>query len=89
MAGGHGGGGGHHPGYPVEVWSPAGGWFCDPRRWRRNTAVALLAIAAVAAPIAMASAAAEQRPLAPIRPLPSQLWCKNFPKKADAQDASE
>jgi hypothetical protein len=25
----------------AEVWSPSGGWWCDPKGWRRNTAVAM------------------------------------------------
>lgn len=25
----------------------------------------------------------QQRPLAPIHPIPSQLWCKNFPKDSE------
>ena len=23
--------------YPKYVWSPSGGWWCNPRHWRRNT----------------------------------------------------
>ena len=30
--------------YPVYVWSPAGGWWCNPRYWRRNTAIAFGAV---------------------------------------------
>lgn len=25
----------------ADVWSPTGGWWCDPKGWRRNTAFAL------------------------------------------------
>ena len=52
-----GGGGGHG----VEVWTPTGGAYCDPKLWRRNTAIALLGIAAVCVPIAIASARMEVR----------------------------
>ncbi|KAL5486705.1 hypothetical protein EMCRGX_G019221 [Ephydatia muelleri] len=23
--------------YPKYVWSPAGGWWCNPRQWKKNT----------------------------------------------------
>ena len=23
-----------------DVWSPSGGWYADPRGWRKNTAMA-------------------------------------------------
>ena len=26
----------------AEIWSPAGGFFADPKHWRRNTAVAIV-----------------------------------------------
>lgn len=26
----------------AEIWSPAGGFFADPKHWRRNTAVAVM-----------------------------------------------
>eukprot|EP00343_Euplotes_focardii_P006676 CAMPEP_0205822222 /NCGR_PEP_ID=MMETSP0206-20130828/11640_1 /ASSEMBLY_ACC=CAM_ASM_000279 /TAXON_ID=36767 /ORGANISM="Euplotes focardii, Strain TN1" /LENGTH=89 /DNA_ID=CAMNT_0053118323 /DNA_START=36 /DNA_END=305 /DNA_ORIENTATION=+ len=26
--------------YPKTVWSPVGGWWCNPRTWPRNTAFA-------------------------------------------------
>lgn len=26
--------------YPKEVWSPGGGWWPNPKAWRRNTAAA-------------------------------------------------
>ncbi|KAF3289900.1 hypothetical protein TWF970_003644 [Orbilia oligospora] len=31
-----GGGGGKIP-YPKHVWSPAGGWYGQPKNWRTNT----------------------------------------------------
>jgi hypothetical protein len=58
-----GGGGGHGDFYyPKEVWSPTGGWWCDPKHWRRNTALALTGIALVCIPIAMKSISLEVRP---------------------------
>ena len=28
----------------VVVWSPAGGWWCKPTNWKKNTATCALAI---------------------------------------------
>ena len=28
--------------YPKYVWSPSGGWWCNPRHWKRNTMYAFL-----------------------------------------------
>jgi len=25
--------------YPKHVWSPAGGWYCQPANWKRNTVI--------------------------------------------------
>ncbi len=35
-------GGTKHFEYPKYVWSPAGGWWCNPRHWKRNTAIAFV-----------------------------------------------
>ncbi|GJP55837.1 hypothetical protein CLOM_g14861 [Closterium sp. NIES-68] len=75
-----GGGGGAAGGYP-NVWALTGGWYCDPKYWRRNTAFALAGIFAVCVPIALTSARLEQRPIAPSRAIPSQMWCANFPSE--------
>ncbi|KAL2120765.1 hypothetical protein VTJ04DRAFT_4792 [Mycothermus thermophilus] len=37
------GGGGKIP-YPKHVWSPSGGWYCQPANWKRNTAIAFAVI---------------------------------------------
>ena len=56
------GGDGHGHGFDTRsVWSPAGGWYPDPRGWRRNTALAMGAIAAASYLIASASAKLEVR----------------------------
>ena len=26
--------------YPKWVWTPAGGWWCNPVNWKRNTYIA-------------------------------------------------
>ena len=63
MAGGghEGHGHGHYPGYPTEVWTPTGGWYADPKLWRRNTFVAMAGIFAVCVPIFIASVKLEVR----------------------------
>ncbi|KAL7680032.1 hypothetical protein Plhal304r1_c070g0158591 [Plasmopara halstedii] len=47
-------GGGEYP-YPKYTWSPAGGWWAKTKNWQRKTSVALVAMAAVAGPIALYS----------------------------------
>lgn len=37
--------------YPKEVWSPAGGWWAYPAKWRSNTAFAFVALAAMCVPV--------------------------------------
>lgn len=32
--------------YPKFVWTPCGGWYCDPPNWKRNTTFAALFIIA-------------------------------------------
>ena len=46
---------------PCAVWSPAGGWWCNPRHWKRNTAVAYGFIGVALAGTFMFSAANEVR----------------------------
>ncbi|XP_068666940.1 uncharacterized protein [Aristolochia californica] len=79
------GGGGDHSlpegDFRKNVWSMTGGPYCRPKHWKRNTAIAMFGIFLVCIPIAMKSAELEQRPHYPVRPIPSQLWCKNFGKK--------
>ena len=40
-------GGGPAMPYPKWVWTPAGGWYCNPPNWKRNTGVALAGYAFV------------------------------------------
>ncbi|ESQ37711.1 hypothetical protein EUTSA_v10029049mg [Eutrema salsugineum] len=77
---GHGGEGGD---FRAKVWSMSGGPYCRPKHWRRNTAIAMFGVFLVCIPIAMKSAELEQRPHMPVRPIPSQIWCKNFGTKDD------
>ncbi|PXF47699.1 hypothetical protein BWQ96_02561 [Gracilariopsis chorda] len=41
--------------YPKQVWSPAGGWWPYPAKWRANTAATIVLIAAIAIPVAVFS----------------------------------
>ncbi|KAL9659477.1 hypothetical protein QQ045_024283 [Rhodiola kirilowii] len=75
------GGDGHevHGGdFRQKVWTMTGGPNCRPKHWKRNTAIAMFGIFLACIPVAMLSAKLEQRPHMPVRPIPSQLWCKNF-----------
>ncbi|KAK8198553.1 hypothetical protein M8818_006420 [Zalaria obscura] len=33
--------------YPKHIWSPAGGWYSQPKNWKANTAVMLGAMAGI------------------------------------------
>lgn len=67
--------------YPKWVWSPAGGWWCEPKNWRRNTAICLGVWGAVLYATFKVSSSLERRHLPPMDyPIPSQYWCKNAVK---------
>ena len=61
--------------YPKWVWTPAGGWYCNPPNWRRNTAIVLGGWAVCAFFVFKFSAANERRLSPPYRHIPSQNWC--------------
>ncbi|EDV22155.1 uncharacterized protein TRIADDRAFT_29334, partial [Trichoplax adhaerens] len=54
-------GGGKRFPYPQYVWSPAGGWWCNPRNWKRNTALATVAVIGICMPAFYLSASREVR----------------------------
>merc|ERR1712205_73624 len=58
----------------TKVWSPAGGWFADPKYWKRNTLLGFAFLGVASATIFNYSRQVEQRPLAPTRRIPSQGW---------------
>lgn len=70
-------------GFPTclaEIWSPAGGFFADPKNWRRNTVVAAIGIATVAAVIFKKSTSIEERHAMPNHRIPSQRFApQSFP----------
>ena len=57
-----------------QVWTTYGGWFPDPKRWRRNTAVAFLIAIGSSAIVFDASRKMERRPKFPEHAIPSQMW---------------
>ncbi|RMZ53278.1 hypothetical protein APUTEX25_005267, partial [Auxenochlorella protothecoides] len=59
---------------PKGIWSPAGGWYSDPKYWKRNTALAIGIIVAIAIPVFRTSVSKEQRYGEPQHDIPSQKW---------------
>ncbi|KAH0148467.1 hypothetical protein KCU82_g13522, partial [Aureobasidium melanogenum] len=47
--------------YPKHVWSPAGGWYSQPKNWKANTAVMGLSVVLVAGVFFSLSAEREHR----------------------------
>eukprot|EP00873_Tetraselmis_striata_P022845 jgi/Tetstr1/443109/TSEL_031165.t1 len=70
--------------FPKEVWSPAGGWWADPKGWKKNTILVYAAIFAIAAPVAYYSKSNEIRTQEPRRWIPSMMWSSNMPSKNDS-----
>ncbi|KAJ1792021.1 hypothetical protein LPJ59_004896, partial [Coemansia sp. RSA 2399] len=71
-------GGGPRRPYPKTVWSPSGGWWAQPKTWKRNTAIVSLGILAVSAVIFKKSADIEHRVIYPRMWVPSMMWAKQF-----------
>ncbi|THX96278.1 hypothetical protein D6C98_07237 [Aureobasidium pullulans] len=66
--------------YPKHVWSPAGGWYSQPKNWKANTAVMGLAVFTVAAVFFSLSADREHRYKMPEqgRFFPSRYWSRQI-----------
>ncbi|GAA5903748.1 hypothetical protein JCM6882_003404 [Rhodosporidiobolus microsporus] len=71
------GGGAQYP-YPKEVWSPAGGWWTRPANWKSSTGLAFLGVGLAMYGVWSLSAEKEVRHVGPTRPIPSQMWAKQF-----------
>mmetsp|Transcript_13778 Transcript_13778/g.17983 ORF Transcript_13778/g.17983 Transcript_13778/m.17983 type:complete len:81 (+) Transcript_13778:188-430(+) len=69
------GGGGWY--YVPKVWSPSGGWWNNPPQAKLHTGIALGAIGVLSVLIFNVSRKLERRPIPPVRPIPSQMWCKH------------
>ncbi|EXJ81714.1 hypothetical protein A1O1_07779 [Capronia coronata CBS 617.96] len=80
------GGGGKIP-YPKHIWSPAGGWYGQPKNWKANTAVFGVIIAACAGLAWKVSAEREHRYRMPEREafFPSRYWSKQIIEHDKAQ----
>ena len=44
-----------------NVWTPFGGWYSDPKQWKRNTVMAGIGMASILVPAFMYSASIEVR----------------------------
>ncbi|KAF4302151.1 hypothetical protein GTA08_BOTSDO10380 [Botryosphaeria dothidea] len=73
------GGGGKVP-YPKHVWSPAGGWYSQPKNWKANTAVMGGVVIGITGLAWYTSAQREQRSKFPEpgRFFPSRYWSKQI-----------
>ena len=49
-----------------KVWSPAGGWFADPKHWKRNTFMGFMAAGVIGAYIFNYSRKIEVRRVLPL-----------------------
>ena len=62
--------------YPKWVWSPMGGYWCNPPNWKRNTAILVAGWAGVLYMGFKWGSANERRFMPPVDyPIPSQYWC--------------
>ena len=61
-----------------HVWTTYGGWFADPKHWRRNTLGGFVALGALSFATWNFSRKHEQRPIYPAHPIPSQRWSNAF-----------
>ena len=61
-----------------HVWTTYGGWFADPKRWRRNTVGGFVALGALAMATFDYSRRVEKRPIYPAHAIPSQRWSGAF-----------
>lgn len=66
-----------------QVWTSYGGWFADPKHWRRNTAVGFGIVFVASAYVFNVSRKLEKRPIYPHHRIPSQSWAPEgtFAKK--------
>jgi hypothetical protein len=70
----------HHapkPPYPRRVWTPYGGWWPEPKNWKRNTALGLLGLLLSGAGLFYLSTRLERRPRPSPYPVWSQRWAKH------------
>jgi len=70
------------------VWTPSGGWWCDPKGWRRNTAVAAAVFLAAQYALFRFSSANETRYVAPKGWVASMAYtdARRYPRKEGEED---
>mmetsp|Transcript_20461 Transcript_20461/g.30420 ORF Transcript_20461/g.30420 Transcript_20461/m.30420 type:complete len:100 (-) Transcript_20461:43-342(-) len=66
-------GGGPKMAYPAWVWTPTGGYYTENTKWRRNTALAGVAIG-LGAYLVFKLGTTNERRSVPARPIRSQKW---------------
>ncbi|OMH84533.1 hypothetical protein AX774_g1938 [Zancudomyces culisetae] len=64
--------------YPKNVWSPAGGWWSQPKAWKRNSVIVGLGTTVLTGFLFYKSAQIERRTSYPTDWVPSMLWAKQF-----------
>ena len=77
--------------YPKWVWTPTGGYWCNPPNWKRNTAICAGVWAVCLFFTFKFSIKNERRFCPPVDaayPIPSQYWCEHAveddPRRASA-----
>jgi len=68
-------------GVQTNVWTPYGGWFPDPKAWKRNTLLGFAGVFLATVVTWNHSRKIERRSTYPTHWIPSQMWSKNFPEK--------
>mmetsp|Transcript_21298 Transcript_21298/g.48369 ORF Transcript_21298/g.48369 Transcript_21298/m.48369 type:complete len:80 (-) Transcript_21298:199-438(-) len=61
--------------YVPKVWTPAGGWWVQPKNPRANAMIAMVGLGAACFSVFTVSASKERRPIPPAWHIPSQKWC--------------
>ncbi|RVD89749.1 uncharacterized protein DFL_000742 [Arthrobotrys flagrans] len=84
------GGGGKIP-YPKHVWSPAGGWYGQPKNWRANTLTMGALVLGICTMVFHTSSRIEHRELMPEkgRFFPSRWWSREIREHEANQRARE
>ncbi|EMR11516.1 hypothetical protein PNEG_00529 [Pneumocystis murina B123] len=68
----------NHQLFPKHVWSPSGGWWCQPRKWKSNTAICIAGISLIVFWVWKTSVEKEWRYNKPSGWIPSLLWSKGL-----------
>ncbi|GIL45936.1 hypothetical protein Vafri_3049 [Volvox africanus] len=69
--------------YNREIWYPHGGFYCDPKAWRRNTVLTFGALGGLMYLLWQHSVSNEVRHMPPKGWIPSMIWNSNVPDPVD------